>query len=129
METVADIYSWKFVLALVAVINGLGVVRLLGSLGVYLRNRATLNIQHYWVYTLSVVFQVLLHLLFWWSILNMEYFTAFPADYPATEPLHQGLLEHAFVERIALPLLVEEYENPLVALIQDNLFRRHCNRH
>ena len=72
METVSEIYSWKFVLALVAVINGLGVVRLLGSLGVYLRNRATLNIQHYWVYTLSVVFQVLLHFLFWWSIIGLH---------------------------------------------------------
>ena len=64
--------TWIFVISLVAVINGLGIVRLLGGLSEYLRKQNTLNIQHYWVYTLFVVFQLLLHLLFWWSIVGLH---------------------------------------------------------
>ena len=64
--------TWIFVISLVAVINGLGIVRLLGGLSEYLRKQNTLNIQHYWVYTLFVVFQLLLHLLFWWSIIGLH---------------------------------------------------------
>ena len=64
--------TWIFVISLVAVINGLGIVRLLGGLSEYLRKQNTLNIQHYWVYTSFVVFQLLLHLLFWWSIIGLH---------------------------------------------------------
>lgn len=64
--------TWVFVISLVAVINGLGIVRLLGGLSEYLRQRQTLDVQHYWVYTSYVVFQLLLHLLFWWSIIGLH---------------------------------------------------------
>jgi len=70
METAAR--TWIFVISLVAVINGLGIVRVLGGMGEYLRNQKSLNIQHYWVYTLFVVFQLLLHVLFWWSIVGLH---------------------------------------------------------
>ena len=63
---------WPFVIALAAVVNGLGIVRLIGGLGEYLKNYSTLNIQHYWVYTLLTVFQLLAHLLLWWSILGLR---------------------------------------------------------
>ncbi len=63
---------WPFVIALAAVVNGLGIVRLIGGLGEYLRNYSTLNIKHYWVYTLLVVFQLLAHMLLWWSILGLR---------------------------------------------------------
>ncbi len=70
MEQSKDI--WPFVIALAAVVNGLGIVRLLGGLSDYLRNYATLSVRHYWVYTLLVVFQLLAHMLLWWSILGLR---------------------------------------------------------
>ena len=66
--------TWVFVISLVAVINGLGIVRLLTGLSDYLKNHTTLktlNIQHYWVYTLLIVFQLLIHLLLWWSLIGL----------------------------------------------------------
>jgi hypothetical protein len=63
---------WPFVIALAAVVNGLGIVRLIGGLGEYLRNYSTLNVQHYWVYNLLALFQLLAHLLLWWSILGLR---------------------------------------------------------
>lgn len=70
MESLKDI--WALVIALAAVINGLGIVRLVGGFADYLKNHATLKIQHYWVYTLLAVFQLLIHLLLWWSILGVK---------------------------------------------------------
>ena len=70
MEQSKDI--WAFVIALAAVVNGVGIVRLLGGLSDYLRNYSTLNVRHYWVYTLLAIFQVLAHLLLWWSILGLR---------------------------------------------------------
>jgi len=70
MESITD--AWRFVISLVAVINGLGIVRLLASLTDYLKNNKTFNFKHYWVYTLLLVFQVLLHLLLWWSIIGLH---------------------------------------------------------
>ncbi len=70
MEITNDI--WPFVIALAAVVNGLGIVRLIGGLGEYLKNHSTLDVKHYWVYTLLAVFQLLAHLLLWWSILGLR---------------------------------------------------------
>jgi len=70
MEITTD--NWAFVIALAAVVNGLGIVRLLSSLGEYLKNYSSLNIRHYWVYNLLAVFQLLAHLLLWWSILGLR---------------------------------------------------------
>ena len=69
MEQSRDI--WPFIIALIAVLNGLGIVRLLGGVGEYLKNYSTLNLQHYWVYTLLAIFQLMSHLLLWWSILSI----------------------------------------------------------
>lgn len=63
---------WPLVVALAAVVNGLGIVRLIGGLAEYLKNKSTLNIQHYWVYALLAFFQLLAHLLLWWSILGLQ---------------------------------------------------------
>ena len=70
MEQTKDI--WPFIIALAAVINGLGIVRLIGGLGEYLKNYSTLNIQYYWVHTLLAAFQLLAHCLLWWSILGLS---------------------------------------------------------
>lgn len=63
---------WPLVISLAAVVNGLGIVRLIGGLGEYLKKHTTLNVQHYWVYTLVIVFQLQAHLLLWWSILGLR---------------------------------------------------------
>jgi len=70
MENTSNV--WPIVIALAAVVNGLGIVRLIGGLGEYLKNYSILNVQHYWVYTLLTVFQLLAHLLLWWSILGLR---------------------------------------------------------
>ena len=63
---------WIFILSLVAVINGLGIVRLLTALSEYIKKRTNLNIQYYWVHTLSIVFQLLVHLLVWWLFVGLH---------------------------------------------------------
>ena len=63
-----DIRAFTFIISLAAVINGLGIVRLLGSVAEYLRQKDSLQVQHYWVYNLLAVFQFLVHVLLWWSI-------------------------------------------------------------
>ena len=70
MESIERV--WIYVFSLVAVINGLGIIRLLGGLSEYIKKQKALDIQHYWVYTLFAGFQLLLHLLFWWSVIGLH---------------------------------------------------------
>jgi hypothetical protein len=63
---------WAYVIALAAVVNGLGIVRLVGGVAEYLKNRRRLNITHHWPYSLMVLFQLLTHALLWWSILGLR---------------------------------------------------------
>jgi hypothetical protein len=72
MEVISTERFWIFVLSLVAVINGLGIVRLLTVLSDSLKRRAELNVQYYWVHTLYLIFQLLMHLLIWWSIVGLH---------------------------------------------------------
>ena len=72
MEVVSSDRFWIFVLSLVAVINGLGIVRLLTALSDCMRAREELSIQYYWVHTLYLIFQLLMHLLIWWSIIGLH---------------------------------------------------------
>ncbi len=55
--------SWMFIVSLVAVINGLGIVRLLSAFAEYLRRRDAVEMRHYWVYYLLTGFQLLVHVL------------------------------------------------------------------
>jgi len=64
--------TWAFVITLVAVINGLGIVRLLSAMSDYLRMRRKLNVRHYWVFSLLLFFQLLVHVLLWWSLLGVR---------------------------------------------------------
>ena len=72
MEIISTERFWIFVLSMVAVINGLGIVRLLTVLSDCLRKRDELTIQYYWVHTLYLIFQLLMHLLIWWSIVGLH---------------------------------------------------------
>jgi hypothetical protein len=71
METIEPRY-WIFIIALVAVINGLGIVRLLVGLSDYIKKRTNLNIKYYWIHTSYILFQLLVHLLFWWSVVGLH---------------------------------------------------------
>ena len=64
--------SFTFVISLAAVINGLGIVRLLSALAEYLRKRERLEIHHYWVFSLFVSMQLLVHVLLWWSLWGIQ---------------------------------------------------------
>lgn len=64
--------TWNFIVSLAAVINGLGIVRLVGGLGDFLKKRKTLQVRHYWVYSVMVLFQLLAHILLWWSIVGLQ---------------------------------------------------------
>ena len=63
-----DIRPFTYVISLAAIINGLGIVRLLTSFAVFLRRKDSLQVQHYWVYNLLAGFQFLTHVLLWWSM-------------------------------------------------------------
>jgi hypothetical protein len=67
-----DYRAFAYVISLAAVINGLGLVRLLGAFAEYLRNQGRVEIANYWVFNLWVLFQFLLHILLWWSLWNMR---------------------------------------------------------
>lgn len=72
-----DISSFAFTISLAAVINGLGIVRLLTTLAEYLRAREKFKVTHYWVYGLLLIFQFLLHVLLWWSMFGIRVAGAF----------------------------------------------------
>ena len=72
MEVISTERFWIFVLSLVAVINGLGIVRLLTVLSDSIKRRTELNIEFYWIHTLYLIFQLLMHLLIWWSIVGLH---------------------------------------------------------
>jgi hypothetical protein len=67
-----DSTSFVFIISLAAVVNGLGIVRWLTGFTEFMRRRPSLQISHYWVFTLSAAFQFLLHIVFWWSLWNIR---------------------------------------------------------
>ena len=72
-----DFPAFAFIMTLAAVINGMGIVRLLASFAEYLRRQSNLEIVHYWVFNLWIAFQFLLHILLWWSLWNTRAAEAF----------------------------------------------------
>ena len=69
--------AFAFVMTLAAVINGMGIVRLLAGFAEYLKRQSNLEIVHYWVFNLWIAFQFLLHILIWWSLWNARVAEAF----------------------------------------------------
>lgn len=70
MEMTPSIFM--FIVALSAVVNGLGIVRIVGGLGELLRQRKSLNINYYWIHSSLVIFQLLTHVLLWWSFIGLR---------------------------------------------------------
>jgi hypothetical protein len=67
-----DSTSFVFIISLAAVVNGLGIVRWLTGFSEFVRRRSSLQITHFWVFSLAAVFQFLLHVLFWWSLWSIR---------------------------------------------------------
>jgi hypothetical protein len=63
-----DYRAFIFIISLAAVINALGLVRLLNAFAEYLRNQQRIEVAGYWVFALWALFQFLLHILIWWSL-------------------------------------------------------------
>lgn len=75
--TSLDSQAFTFVIALAAVVNGLGIVRWLTAFSEYLRRKRSLNVRHYWVFSLFAGFQFLLHILMWWTFWSVREATNF----------------------------------------------------
>lgn len=67
-----DTSSFAFTISLAAVINGLGIVRLLSTFTEYIDLRGKVRVTHYWVYALFLVLQFLFHVLLWWTMWDMR---------------------------------------------------------
>lgn len=61
-----DVSSFAFTISLAAVINGLGLVRVLTAVAAYVQGKKKVRI--YWLYALLVSFQFLMHILLWWAM-------------------------------------------------------------
>lgn len=70
MEITSGVFT--FIVALAAVINGLGIVRIVGGLGEFLRRRDSLDVSYYWVHSLLTLFQLTTHVLIWWSLIGLR---------------------------------------------------------
>ena len=71
-STPLDFRAFAFIITLAAVVNGLGIVRWLTALAEYLRQKTSLDMQHYWVYNLLAAYQFLLHILMWWTLWSVH---------------------------------------------------------
>jgi hypothetical protein len=70
MEITQGVFT--FIVSLAAVINGLGIVRIVAGVGDYFRRRESLEVNHYWVYSLVALFQLLAHVMIWWAMLGLR---------------------------------------------------------
>lgn len=71
-DTSLGFRAFAFIITLAAVINGLGIVRWLTAFSEYLRQKRSLDIQHYWVFSLLAAYQFLLHILMWWILWSVH---------------------------------------------------------
>jgi hypothetical protein len=107
-----DFRAFAFIITLAAVVNGLGIVRLLTSFAEYLRRQDQLKINHYWVFNLWIVFQFLLHILLWWSLWN----TRVAEEFNFLNYLY--LLSGPILLYLGTSLLVPSIDDPAIDLRQ-----------
>ncbi len=72
-----ELRAFTFIIVLAAVINGLGIVRILTGFTEYLKHQSNLEAAHYWVFNLWIAFQFLMHVLLWWSLWSARAAEAF----------------------------------------------------
>lgn len=101
---------FTFLVSLAAVINGLGIVRLLTGYSGYLRHRRSLEVRHYWVFSLFAVLQFLVHILLWWSLWGIREVPVF------NFPIYLYLLIGPTLLYLATSLLVPDMERETIDL-------------
>ena len=108
MEMTSGIFM--FIVALAAVVNGLGIVRIVGGLGEFIRRRESLNVNFYWVHSALVLYQLLAHVLLWWSFIGLR-------EVASINFLQYGfLLVGPVVLFLATSLLIPDFDDDTVDL-------------
>jgi hypothetical protein len=64
--------AFAFIIALAAVINGMGLTRLLAGFAEFLRRKRKLSIDHYGIFSAWALLQFLLHILLWWQLWEIQ---------------------------------------------------------
>ena len=67
-----DFRAFAFIIALAAVVNGLGMTRLLFGLAEYLRRRGHFEISHSGLFGAWASLQFILHILLWWQLWTVQ---------------------------------------------------------
>lgn len=67
-----DFRAFAFIIALAAVVNGLGMTRLLIGLAEYLRRRAHVEVTHSRLFGAWAGFQFVMHILLWWQLWTVQ---------------------------------------------------------
>ena len=65
-----DFTAFRFLVVMVGVVNGIAIASMLTAAAHYFQRRSTVST--YWVYTLWVLFQLLNHILLWWTIWTLQ---------------------------------------------------------
>jgi len=67
-----DFRAFAFIIALAAVVNGLGMTRLLIGFAEYLRRRAHVEVTHSGLFGAWAGFQFVMHILLWWQLWTVQ---------------------------------------------------------
>jgi len=67
-----DFRAFAFIIALAAVVNGLGMTRLLIGFAEYLRRRSQVEVTHSRLFGAWAGFQFVLHILLWWQMWTVQ---------------------------------------------------------
>ncbi|MEE8061897.1 MAG: hypothetical protein V3T16_08700, partial [Gemmatimonadales bacterium] len=67
-----DFRAFAFIIALAAVVNGLGMSRLLIGFAEFLRRRAQVEVAHSWLFGAWAGFQFVMHILLWWQLWTVQ---------------------------------------------------------
>ncbi len=67
-----DIRTFAFLIALVGVVNGLGLVLWVTGFAKYCSRLDSLQVKHYWVFALWALTQFLMHIMIWWLLWGMR---------------------------------------------------------
>ena len=105
-----DYRAFAFIITLAAVINALGIIRLLNAFAEYLRNQGRREIVSYWVYDLWASFQFLMHILLWWSLWNLRQVEAFNLG------MYLYLLAGPIILYLSTSLLLPNLDDDLIDL-------------
>jgi hypothetical protein len=67
-----DIRTFAFLIVLVGVVNGLGLVLWVTGFAKYCSRLGSLEVKHYWVFALWALTQFMMHIMIWWFLWGMR---------------------------------------------------------